>query len=136
VGPQAGGQAAAGPGRQGSADPYARSGRRWALGAELVYRPIAAELVAMSPHPLAGRTVLDAGAGTGAVSAALAARHARPVATDLSAAVGRMSSTAEGAVTTPSVTRPGPAVAVMLQGSCNLDRPGSPGARFRRAVLV
>jgi hypothetical protein len=26
-----------------SADHYARSGRRWALGAELVYRPIAAE---------------------------------------------------------------------------------------------
>ena len=40
-------------------DHYARSGRRWALGAELVYRPIAAELVAMSPHSLAGRTVLE-----------------------------------------------------------------------------
>src|SRR5450755_1086636 len=50
----------------------------------LVYGPIAAELVAMSPHPLAGRTVLDAGAGTGAVSMALAARGARPVAMDLS----------------------------------------------------
>ncbi|HEY3239607.1 MAG TPA: methyltransferase domain-containing protein [Acidimicrobiia bacterium] len=50
----------------------------------LVYRPIAARLVALSPHPLAGRTVLDAGAGTGAASAALAAAGARPVATDLS----------------------------------------------------
>ena len=38
----------------------------------------------MSPHPLAGRTVLDAGAGTGAVSSALTARRARPVAMDLS----------------------------------------------------
>lgn len=66
-------------------DHYARSGRRWALGAELVYRPIAAELVAMSPHSLAGRTVLDAGAGTGAVSSALTAQHARALATDLSA---------------------------------------------------
>src|SRR5215471_11511250 len=57
-------------------DHYARSGRRWALGAELVYGPIAAELVAMSPHCLAGRIVLDAGAGTGAASSALAAWHA------------------------------------------------------------
>lgn len=67
-----------------TSDHYARSGRRWALGAELVYGPIAAELVAMSPHSLAGRTVLDAGAGTGAASAALAARHARPIALELS----------------------------------------------------
>jgi SAM-dependent methyltransferase len=66
------------------ADRYAGAGPRWARGAALVYGPIAAELVAMSPHPLAGRTVLDAGAGTGAVSSALAARHARPIATDLS----------------------------------------------------
>jgi len=66
-------------------DHYARSGRRWALGAELVYGPIAAELVAMSPHSLAGRTVLDAGAGTGAASSALTAQHARVLATDLSA---------------------------------------------------
>jgi SAM-dependent methyltransferase len=87
VSPQAGEQASARPGRRGGADPYARSGRRWALGAELVYRPIAAELVAMSPHPLAGRTVLDAGAGTGAVSAALIARHAKAVAIDRSAAM-------------------------------------------------
>jgi ubiquinone/menaquinone biosynthesis C-methylase UbiE len=68
-----------------TADNYARSGRRWALGAELVYRPIAADLVAMSPHPLAGRTVLDAGAGTGAVSSALTARGAAVLAVDLSA---------------------------------------------------
>ena len=66
------------------ADRYAGAGQRWATGAILVYGPIAAELVAMSPHPLAGRTVLDVGAGTGAVSSALAARRARPVAVDLS----------------------------------------------------
>ena len=68
-----------------TADPYARSGRRWALGAELVYGPIAAELVAMSPHSLTGRTVLDAGAGTGAASSALGARKARVIALDRSA---------------------------------------------------
>ncbi len=66
------------------ADNYAGAGQRWAAGAMLVYGPIAAELVAMSPHPLAGRTVLDAGAGTGAASAALIASGAHPVAMDLS----------------------------------------------------
>ena len=66
-------------------DHYARSGERWALGAELVYGPIAAELVGTSPHPLAGRIVLDAGAGTGAASAALRRRRARPLAVDMSA---------------------------------------------------
>ena len=45
---------------------YARSGARWALGAELVYGPIAAELVGSSPHPLADRIVLDAGVANGA----------------------------------------------------------------------
>lgn len=67
-----------------TADHYASSAQRWACAASLVYGPIAAEVVAMSPHPLAGRTVLDAGAGTGAVSSALIAQHARAVATDLS----------------------------------------------------
>jgi ubiquinone/menaquinone biosynthesis C-methylase UbiE len=67
------------------ADHYARSAERWALGGELVYGPIAAELVGTSPHPLAGRIVLDAGAGTGAASAALRRRRARPLAVDLSA---------------------------------------------------
>lgn len=65
-------------------DLYAGAGRGWAHGANLVYRPIATELVAMSPHALAGRTVLDAGAGTGAASEALLERGAHPVATDLS----------------------------------------------------
>jgi ubiquinone/menaquinone biosynthesis C-methylase UbiE len=65
-------------------DHYARAGRRWADGASLVYAPIAAHLVDRSPHPLAGRRVLDAGAGTGAASAALVARGALPVAMDLS----------------------------------------------------
>jgi SAM-dependent methyltransferase len=64
------------------ADLYAGAGRRWATGATLVYGPIAAELVAMSPRPLAGTTVADVGAGTGAVSAALVALGARAVAVD------------------------------------------------------
>jgi SAM-dependent methyltransferase len=67
-----------------TADHYAGAGRGWATGAELVYGPIAAELIALSPHPLAGHTVLDAGAGTGAASKVLAAQRARPLAMDLS----------------------------------------------------
>jgi ubiquinone/menaquinone biosynthesis C-methylase UbiE len=70
-----------------SADHYAASGPRWALGAELVYGPIAAALVATSPHRLSGRTVLDAGAGTGAASGALRHCAARVVAMDLSPAM-------------------------------------------------
>jgi SAM-dependent methyltransferase len=69
------------------ADHYAASGPRWALGAELVYRPIAGALVATSPHRLTGRTVLDAGAGTGAASAALRRRGATVLALDLSPAM-------------------------------------------------
>jgi ubiquinone/menaquinone biosynthesis C-methylase UbiE len=67
-----------------SVDFYAGGERRWATGASRVYGPIAAELVAMSPHPFAGRTVLDAGAGTGAATTALSCYGARIVATDLS----------------------------------------------------
>lgn len=68
-------------------DHYARSGPRWGLGAALVYRPIAAALVATSPHPLTGRIVLDAGAGTGAVTAALHRHRARILAIGLSHAM-------------------------------------------------
>ena len=65
-------------------DHYRGAGRRWATGATLVYAPIAAEMVDMSPHPLAGRLVLDAGSGTGVAAEILLARGARIVATDLS----------------------------------------------------
>jgi ubiquinone/menaquinone biosynthesis C-methylase UbiE len=65
-------------------DHYAGAARRWAEGATIVYRPIAGQLLATSPHPLAGRVVLDAGAGTGVASTALAGLGARPVAVDLS----------------------------------------------------
>src|SRR5690349_1690685 len=60
-----------------TADYYAAAGRGWATGAELVYGPLAAEFIAVSPHPLAGHTVLDAGADTGTASWALAAQPSR-----------------------------------------------------------
>src|SRR5581483_2791892 len=50
----------------------------------LVTGPVARQLVARSPHPLAGRTVLDIGAGTGVASQALRSVGARPIAVDLS----------------------------------------------------
>lgn len=43
-------------------DHYARSGRRWALGAELVYRPIAAELKATAVPILGSRAGMTSAA--------------------------------------------------------------------------
>jgi SAM-dependent methyltransferase len=68
-----------------SGDHYAGAAGRWAQGATIVYGPIARQLLATTPHSLAGRVVLDAGAGTGVASTALADLGARPVAVDLSA---------------------------------------------------
>lgn len=65
-------------------DRYAGTGGRWAAGATLVYGPIARSIVATSPHSLAGRVVLDVGAGTGVASSALAEQGARPIAVDFS----------------------------------------------------
>jgi SAM-dependent methyltransferase len=65
-------------------DHYAGAERRWATGARFVYGPIAHHIVAASPHPFAGRVVLDAGAGTGLVSEVLAKEGARGIAMDLS----------------------------------------------------
>src|ERR1700694_1887127 len=65
-------------------DAYAGAARGWAMGAELVYGPIAAQLLDLCPHRLTGRVVLDVGAGTGAASALLSEHGARPVAVDFS----------------------------------------------------
>lgn len=65
-------------------DFYAGAASRWAAGAAIVYRPIAHRLLATSPHRLTGRTVMDAGSGTGVVSSALTELGAHPVALDLS----------------------------------------------------
>ena len=52
-------------------DHYAGAAARWSSGAMLVYRPIASSLVARAPIDLAGTSVMDAGAGTGACEAPL-----------------------------------------------------------------
>jgi trans-aconitate methyltransferase len=73
-------------GTAGQTDAYSRSAARWAAGPDRVYRPLGVALVdalaGCLPRPLAGRRALDLGAGTGPVSAALAARGARVVAVD------------------------------------------------------
>ena len=66
-------------------DHYADTAAGWATAAARVYGPLAVELVRRSPHRLRGRLVMDAGAGTGCGSVALAAAGARVLATDLSA---------------------------------------------------
>jgi ubiquinone/menaquinone biosynthesis C-methylase UbiE len=62
---------------------YEGAAAAWADGAELVYGPMAAALLARAPE-LAGQRVLDVGAGTGAVSRHLVAAGARTVAVDAS----------------------------------------------------
>jgi SAM-dependent methyltransferase len=75
---------------------YDRAGAAWEAGpARLVYGRLAGVVVARSPVPLAGRVVLDVGAGTGAAGRHLLAAGARPVAVDLS--VGMLRANPAGA---------------------------------------
>jgi ubiquinone/menaquinone biosynthesis C-methylase UbiE len=67
---------------------YSATGAAWQAGPGRVYDRLAQELVARSPVPLAGRRILDLGAGTGAASRAVAAAGGHPVAAD--AAVGML----------------------------------------------
>ena len=62
---------------------YDATGGVWSDGPARVYDRLAEALVAESPVPLAGRLVLDVGAGTGAASLALVAAGARVVAVDV-----------------------------------------------------
>jgi ubiquinone/menaquinone biosynthesis C-methylase UbiE len=64
-------------------DAYSATGAAWQAGPGRVYDRLAEVLVDLSPVPLAGRRVLDVGAGTGAASRAIARAGGRPVAVDL-----------------------------------------------------
>lgn len=74
-----------------SAD-YGRSAGLWSSGLDRIYRRFAAAFVAAAPVGLAGMRVLDAGAGTGALSAELRSVGAQPVAVDLSPPMLRQAS--------------------------------------------
>ena len=62
---------------------YDGSADAWATGPTAVYRRLAEALVAAAPSSLAGRRVLDLGAGTGVASEVLLEAGARPIAVDL-----------------------------------------------------
>jgi SAM-dependent methyltransferase len=67
--------------------PDYRTPGAWAEKVDPAYEALSRALVAASPVPLAGRLVVDLGAGTGATSRAIAAAGGRPVALDLSFAM-------------------------------------------------
>lgn len=62
---------------------YEAGAASWAAGPERVYGRFADALVGASPFDLAGRRVLDLGAGTGVASRALLASGAEPVGVDI-----------------------------------------------------
>jgi demethylmenaquinone methyltransferase/2-methoxy-6-polyprenyl-1,4-benzoquinol methylase len=66
------------------ASAYTSAAAGWAEGPSRIYRRLAAELIDRSPVSLAGRHVLDVGAGTGAATEAIRAAGGRPVDTDAS----------------------------------------------------
>jgi ubiquinone/menaquinone biosynthesis C-methylase UbiE len=61
---------------------YDATGDGWEHGPGRVYNVLAERVVACSPAPMAGRLVLDLGAGTGAASRAIGAAGGVPVALD------------------------------------------------------
>ncbi|HXW31594.1 MAG TPA: class I SAM-dependent methyltransferase [Acidimicrobiales bacterium] len=65
------------------AQAYSAGAADWATGPALVYERLAERLVAFSPVPFAGSTVLDLGSGTGLGSRAALAAGGRVVATDV-----------------------------------------------------
>ncbi len=70
------------------ADAYSATGAAWQRGPGRVYDRLAEAVVAASPRSLAGRTVLDLGAGTGAATRAIGAVGGRSIAADV--AVGML----------------------------------------------
>lgn len=83
---------------------YSATGAAWQAGPGRVYDVLSEHLVERAPVGLAGRVVVDLGAGTGAASRALLRRDARPVALDA----------AEGMLRADAPTRPPSVVADAL----------------------
>lgn len=65
------------------AQAYSATGAAWQQGPGRVYDRLAEAVVAVSPVPLLGRTVLDLGAGTGAATRAVIAAGGTSIAADL-----------------------------------------------------
>ncbi len=81
-----------------SAD-YGRSAELWRSGLDHIYRRFARAFLEVVPIDLAGRRVVDVGAGTGALSAELLTVGADPIAVDLTPSMLR-----EARQTAPGVT--------------------------------
>ncbi|MEJ7583265.1 MAG: class I SAM-dependent methyltransferase [Acidimicrobiales bacterium] len=64
------------------AEAYSATGAAWQVGPGRIYDVLSEHLVAHSPVPLAGRLVVDLGAGTGSATRALQRIGARPLALD------------------------------------------------------
>ena len=62
---------------------YLGAGQRWADDVMLVYGPLATHLIERCPVGVHNRDVLDAGAGTGAAGAVLAAAGGHVISCDL-----------------------------------------------------
>lgn len=85
---------------------YDQAGEAWEQGpARLVYDHLAGLLVARSPVPLAGRVVLDVGAGTGAGGRHIAAAGGRAVAVDLSSGMLRANPAGPGLAVVSQATQ-------------------------------
>lgn len=81
-----------------------RAAAAWAMGATLVYGPLAEALVARSSDPLTGRRILDVGAGTGVGSVALRRAGAEPIAVDFSVSMLSIDATSRPPATVGDVT--------------------------------
>lgn len=75
--------------RSGIAAAYDATGAEWEDGPGRIYNRLAEHLVAESPIPLAGRRVLDLGAGTGAASRAVARAGGHPIGVDVAVGILR-----------------------------------------------
>ena len=120
---------------------YEATGEEWSSGPARIYDRLAEALVAASPVPVAGRTVLDVGAGTGAASLALGAAGARVVALDLAPAMLRAHRQAGaarvGAVAAEATALPIAAGSVEgLVAAFSFNHLPVPAAGFREAVRV
>lgn len=116
---------------------YAAAAGGWAAGPGQVYGPLARALVGAAQVPVAGRRVLDLGAGSGvAGQAALAAGAEQVVATDLAEAMLRMIGPAQHPVAADAVALPfrDGAFDLVLAAFClnHLGRPGGALREIRR----
>ena len=105
------------------ADAYSRTGAAWEHGPGRIYRRLSDVLVARVPGGVAGRDVLDLGAGTGAAGrAALAAGAARVVEVDFAIGLLAVGACRRG-------RPPSSATFVRSASATNASTPWSPPSR-------